>query len=153
VYELAFRSMRQNVKQYYLYFFALIFSVTLYCSFITLEYNDSVQQAMKESKMAFTGFEVASYLLYFIVIFFVLYANYLFVKRRSKEIGLYQLIGMTKGSVVRLMAFENIILFMLAVIIGIGFGFLSSRLFAMILLQLLDIDALVTLTFSMEAVG
>ena len=150
---LVLQSMKKNMKQYYLYFFALIFSVTLYCSFITLEYNDSVQQAMKESKMAFTGFEVASYLLYFIVIFFVLYANYLFVKRRSKEIGLYQLIGMTKGSVVRLMAFENIILFMLAVIIGIGFGFLSSRLFAMILLQLLDIDALVTLTFSMEAVG
>lgn len=150
---LVLQSMKKNMKQYYLYFFALIFSVTLYCSFITLEYNDSVQQAMKESKMAFTGFEVASYLLYFIVIFFVLYANYLFVKRRSKEIGLYQLIGMTKGSVVRLMAFENIILFMLAVIIGIGFGFLNSRLFAMILLQLLDIDALVTLTFSMEAVG
>ena len=37
------------------------------------------------------------------------------MKRRSKEIGLYQLIGMTKGLVVRLIALENIILFVLAV--------------------------------------
>lgn len=50
-------------------------------------------------------------MLYFIVLFFVLYANHLFIKRRSKEIGLYQLVGMTKGLVTRLIAFENILLF------------------------------------------
>lgn len=149
---LVLRSMKKNMKQYYLYFFALIFSVTLYCSFVTLQHNDSVKQAMKGSGTATSGFEVASYTLYFIVIFFVLYANHLFIKRRSKEIGLYQLIGMTKSAVVRLLALENIILFMLAVVIGIGLGFVSSRLFAMILLQMLELDALVELTFSMEAV-
>lgn len=149
---LVLQSMKKNMRQYYLYFFSLIFGVTLYCSFITLRHNESVQKALTDGSTALAGFETASYLLYFIVTFFVLYANHLFMKRRGKEIGLYQLIGMTKGAVVRLLALENIILFMLAVVIGIGLGFVSSRLFAMILLRMLQVDALVTLSFSMEAV-
>lgn len=64
---------------------------------------------------------------------------------------MYQLIGMTKGLIFRLIALENIILFSGAVIIGMVVGFLSSRLFAMILLKVLEQDAVVAMTFSVEA--
>lgn len=150
--QLVFKSMLKNMRHYYLYFFALIFSVTLFFSFVTLQYNESIIEATKASGTATSGFEAASYMLYFIVLFFVLYANHLFIKRRSKEIGLYQLIGMTKGLVTRLIAFENILLFAGAVAFGVGLGLLSSRLFAMILLKLLQFDAIVTMTFSKVAV-
>lgn len=149
--KLVFRSMRKNVKQYYLYFFALIFSVTLCFSFTTLQYNPSVVEALKKSGTATAGFEAASYILYFIVTFFVLYASQLFMKRRSKEIGLFQLIGMTKGLVFRLIALENIILFSLAVMIGMVIGYFSSRFFAMVLLKILEIDMIVQLKFSLDA--
>ncbi|MDN4494023.1 FtsX-like permease family protein [Ureibacillus aquaedulcis] len=148
---LVFRSMRKNVKQYYLYFFALIFSVTLCFSFTTLQYNPSVVEALKLSGTASAGFSAASYILYVIITLFVLYASQLFMKRRSKEIGLYQLIGMTKGLVVRLIALENIVLFILAVGIGMILGFLSSRLFAMVLMKMLEIDLVIRLSFSQEA--
>ncbi len=148
---LVFRSMRKNLKQYYLYFFALIFSVTLCFSFTTLQYNPSVIEALERSGTASTGFRAASYVLYVIITLFVLYASQLFMKRRSKEIGLYQLIGMTKGLVVRLIALENIFLFVMAVCIGMIIGFFSSRLFAMILIKMLEIDMVIHLTFSLEA--
>ncbi|MEO4055265.1 ABC transporter permease [Solibacillus sp. CAU 1738] len=150
--QLVLRSMQKNIKHYYLYFFALIFSVTLYFSFITLQYNESVLKATEKSGTAASGFEAASYLLYFIVTFFVLYANHLFMKRRSKEVGLYQLIGMTKGLITRLIALENILLFVGAVIIGMGLGFLSSRLFAMILLKVLAFESVVSMTLSTQAI-
>lgn len=140
------------MKHYYLYFFALIFSVTLYFSFMTLQYNPSIIEATAASGTATTGFKVASFLLYFIVLFFVLYANHLFIKQRSKEIGLYQLIGMTKGLVARLIALENIVLFVGAVVIGMVMGLLSSRLFAMILLKILHFDDVVALTFNKDAI-
>lgn len=150
--QLVFRSIAKNIKHYYLYFFALIFSVTLYFSFVTLQYNDTVLATTKESGSASAGFSAATYMLYFIILFFVLYANHLFMKRRSKEIGMYQLIGMTKGLIIRLIAFENILLFSGAVLIGMAGGFLSSRLFAMVLLKVLEQDAVVAMTFSLEAV-
>lgn len=151
--QLVYRSMLKNMKHYYLYFFALIFSVTLYFSFITLQFNKSVLAETRNSGTATAGFEVATYLLYFIVLVFVIYANHLFMKRRSKELGLYQLIGMTKGLIFRLLVLENVLLFGGAVLTGIAGGFLSSRLFAMILLKLLGRDLVVGLTFSLEAVG
>lgn len=73
------------------------------------------------------------------------------MKRRSKEIGLFQLIGMTKGLVFRLIALENIILFSLAVMIGMVIGYFSSRFFAMVLLKILEIDMIVQLKFSLDA--
>jgi len=143
--------MKKNMKHYYLYFFALIFSVTLYFSFVTLQNNTEVLATVQESGTATAGFAAATYMLYFIVLFFVLYANHLFMKRRSKEIGLYQLIGMTKGLIVRLLAVESILLFVGAIVLGMLAGFFSSRLFAMMLLRVLEKEALVKMTFSAEA--
>ncbi|WP_313892894.1 ABC transporter permease [Psychrobacillus sp.] len=148
--QLVLRSMKKNIKHYYLYFFALIFSVTLYFSFITLQYNPSVENISGSIKIA-ASLKVAQYLLLFIVVFFVLYANHLFMRRRSKEIGLYQLIGMSKRLVTRLLALENVILWLGAIIIGVGVGFLTSRLFTMILLRILEKEALVSISFSIQA--
>ena len=149
--QLVYRSMLKNMKSYYLYFFSLIFSVTLYFSFKTLRYNDEVTEQLKEGSSASTGFEVTTYLLYFIILVFVLYANQIFMKRRSKEIGLYQLIGMSKGLIFRLIAIENVVLFGGAVIIGIGIGFLTSRLFAMILLKLIGSNYVLGISFSVQS--
>ena len=139
------------MKSYYLYFFSLIFSVTLYFSFKTLRYNDEVTSQLREGSSASMGFEVATYLLYFIILVFVLYANQIFMKRRSKEIGLYQLIGMSKGLIFRLIAIENVVLFGSAVVVGIAVGFLTSRLFAMILLKLIGSNYVLGISFSVES--
>lgn len=146
------RSMLKNMRHYFLYFLSLIFSVTLYFSFVTLQFNEEVLKQASSSPTASAGFKAASYLLYFIVLFFVLYANHLFIKRRSKEIGMYQLIGMTKGLIFRLIAIENIILFSGAVFIGIVAGLLSSRFFTMILMKVIGQDILIKLTFNTQAI-
>ena len=148
--QLVLRSMRKNAKNYYLYVFALIFSVTLYYSFVTLQYNPTITKEIGNG-MSSTILKAASYLLLFIVTFFVLYANKLFMNRRSKEIGLYQLVGMPKGLVTRLIAIENIILWLGAIILGVFTGFITSRIFVMILLKILEKDAFVELSFSLEA--
>lgn len=149
--DLVLRQMLKNMKHYYLYFFALIFSVMLYFAFSTLQFNGQVLDQVEDGSTAAAGFEVATYLLWFIVLVFVLYANHLFMRRRGKEIGMYQLIGMTKGLVFRLLALENAILFVLAVSVGILGGFIGSRLFAMILLKFIGSDFVVGIDFSMEA--
>ena len=50
------------MKHYYLYFFSLIFSVTLYFSFKTLRYNEEVLAKVGGGTKAAIGFEVATYL-------------------------------------------------------------------------------------------
>lgn len=142
--------MRKNIKSYYLYVFALVFSVSLYYSFVTLQYNPAIVNEIGTGRSS-AALKAASYLLLFIVTFFVLYANKLFMNRRSKEIGLYQLVGMSKSLVARLIAIENIILWFSAILIGVLVGLLTSRIFVMILLKIVEKDVFVELSFSMEA--
>ena len=98
------------------------------------------------------AFSVAGILLLVIAGIFVVYANAIFLKRRSREIGLYQLIGLPKRKVARLLIIENILLSTGALIIGIGAGMLVSRLFLLLLMKLIGHEGFITVTFSLMAV-
>ncbi|KPV55797.1 cell division protein FtsX, partial [Paenibacillus sp. A3] len=151
LFELVARSMRKNIKHYYLYFFALIFSTSLYFVFATLQHDSSIVRTSSSDVNFATSFQVAGILLLLIVAVFTVYANRIFLKRRSKEIGLYQLIGLTKKGVARLLIIENVLLGTGALLMGIGSGALVSRLFLLILMKLLGFEGFIALTFSAPA--
>ncbi|MGG3913840.1 FtsX-like permease family protein [Rossellomorea vietnamensis] len=147
---LIFRNLKKNLKNYYLYVFALIFSVALYFAFVTLQYDPSMDAAKGTIKGG-AAVRAASVLLVAIVSIFLLYANTLFIKRRSKEIGLFQLIGMTKNKIFRILSVENFILYFGSLILGILIGFSFSKLIIMILFNITGVDAIATLHFSTKA--
>lgn len=147
---LIFRNLKKNLKNYYLYVFALIFSVALYFAFVTLQYDPSMDAAKGTIKGG-AAVRAASVLLIVIVSIFLLYANTLFIKRRSKEIGLFQLIGMTKNKIFRILSVENFILYFGSLILGILIGFSFSKLIIMILFNITGVDAIATLHFSTKA--
>lgn len=151
LFDLIIRSMRKNVKHYYLYFFALIFSTGLYFVFSTLQYDEATLKVMASDASFNTAFKVAGMLLLFIVVVFAFYANQIFLKRRSKEIGVYQLIGLTRKAVARLLVIENILLGLGALLLGICGGALIARLFLIILLKLIGFAGMVNISFSIEA--
>jgi bacitracin transport system permease protein len=147
---LIYRNLKKNIKNYYLYVFALIFSVGLYFAFVTLQYDPAMDEAKGSVKGA-AALGAASVLLVAIVAIFLLYANTIFIKRRSKEIGLFQLIGLTKGKIFRILSAENLILYFGSMVIGIFVGFAGSRLILMILFKITGVDTEAALTFSTEA--
>lgn len=147
---LIYRNLKKNIKNYYLYVFALIFSVGLYFAFVTLQYDPAMDEAKGSVKGA-AALGAASVLLVAIVAIFLLYANTIFIKRRSKEIGLFQLIGLTKGKIFRILSAENLILYFGSMVIGIFAGFAASRLILMILFKVTGVDTEAALSFSTEA--
>ncbi|MDQ0220382.1 ABC transporter permease [Peribacillus cavernae] len=148
--QLIFRNIKKNLKNYYLYVFALIFSAALYFAFVTLQYDPSMDETKGSVKGA-ASIRAASILLVAIVSIFLLYANSLFIKRRSKEIGLFQLIGMTKNKIFRILSFENLILYFGSLSIGIFAGFSFSKLIIMVLFKTTGVDAIASLRFSSQA--
>lgn len=147
---LIYRNLKKNIKNYYLYVFALIFSVALYFAFVTLQYDPALDE-MKDTVKGAAGIGTASVLLVAIVAIFLLYANTIFIKRRSKEIGLFQLIGLTKGKIFRILSSENLILYFGSMLIGIFIGFSCSRLLLMVLFKVIDVEAQASLNFSSQA--
>jgi bacitracin transport system permease protein len=147
---LVIRNLKKNIKYYYLYIFALVFSVSLYFSFVTLQYDPSMD-VVENSVKGGAAIKAASILLIAIVAIFLLYANTIFIKRRGKEIGLFQLIGMTKSKIFRLLTLENFILYFLSIVIGIFIGVSFSKITIMILFKVTGVQGIAKLHFSPEA--
>lgn len=148
--DLITRNLKKNTKNYYLYVFALIFSVALYFSFVTLRFNPEMDEVSGSIKGA-AAMHASSVLLILIVAVFLLYANMIFIKRRNKEIGLLQLIGLTKGRVFAILSIENLVIYSGSLLIGIMFGFVFSKLITMILFKIIQVKQTVELEFSFAA--
>ncbi|WP_462406778.1 ABC transporter permease [Gracilibacillus sp. Marseille-QA3620] len=147
---LIWRSLKKNLKNYYLYIFALVFSVALYFSFVTLQYDPSMDP-MEGTIKGEASIRSASILLIAIVTIFLVYANNIFMKRRSKEIAMYQLVGMNKSKVFTILNTENSILYFGSLLAGIFVGFSFSKLLMLILIRITNVDNLAKLNFSTEA--
>ena len=147
---LILQNLKKNLKNYYLYIFALVFTVALYFAFVTLQFDPALD-AMEGSVKGAASIRTASMLLLAIVAIFILYANNIFIKRRSTEIGLFQLIGMTKGKIFRILSLENLILYFGALLLGIFVGFAASKLIMMILFTITGIKTEAVLRLSAEA--
>ena len=148
--QLIFRNLKKNISNYYLYVFALVFTVALYFAFVTLQFDPSMDETKGSIKGA-AAIQAASVLLVAIVTTFLLYANNIFIKRRSKEIGLLQLVGMTKGKIFHILSLENLLIYFSSTLVGIFIGFAFSKLILMILFKFTKVNGIASLHFSSEA--
>ncbi|WP_436862526.1 FtsX-like permease family protein [Staphylococcus caeli] len=149
--QIVLKNLRQNVRHYAMYIFALIVSIVLYFSFVTLKYTDSINNE-NSMKIISKGSEIGAYFLFAIIIVFLMYANQLFIKRRTREFALYQLIGLTRGNILRMITIEQIAMFVTTTLIGMVVGVFGSKILLMIVLKILGISTSVSLTFQFPAV-
>ena len=77
------RNLLANVKNHFLYVFALLFSAALYFAFVTLQYDPALNE-MEGSVKGGAAIGAASVLLVAIIGVFNLYANNLFMRRNLK---------------------------------------------------------------------
>lgn len=73
---------------------------------------------------------------------FLLYSNSFVMKQRQKEIGLYNILGMEKGHIARMMLVETVMTSVISMLLGIGLGILGSKLALLLLLKLIHIPAM-----------
>ena len=134
-----------------MYIFSLIVSIVLYFSFVTLKYTESINNVNSMSIIR-KGSELGSYFLFAIILIFLMYANQLFIKRRTREFALYQLIGLTRRNIMRILLIEQAAMFLITGLMGIIIGVFGSKILLMIVLKVLTIDTSVSLTFQLPAV-
>ncbi|SFG37869.1 ABC transporter permease [Sporolactobacillus nakayamae] len=152
LFELARRNMARNFIQYFLYFGSMIISVLIFFIFVSIQYNDEAQAAAADSVKINTAFQAASIVLLIFVALFIWYSNSFFTKRRKKEIGLYALMGLRKKQIGWMLFFENLILGLMSLAVGMFIGMLLSKFFIMILMKLMHITVAVHFSISLPAI-
>ncbi|MDN8760392.1 FtsX-like permease family protein, partial [Staphylococcus aureus] len=83
--------------------------------------------------------KVGAVFLFITIIIFLMYANQLFIKRRTREFALFQLIGLTRQNILRMLAIEQLTFFIITGIIGILVGIVGSELLLNILVKMMHL--------------
>ncbi|MFJ9463040.1 FtsX-like permease family protein [Viridibacillus arvi] len=146
------KNIKYNFYQYFLYLASMTLSITIYFTFLSLQYNNQIILALTDTDKLQSAFGASSILLLLFVSIFIWYSNNFFVKRRKKDIGLYSLLGVEKKQIGRMLFYENFIMGILALFIGLAIGELFSVFFSMILVKLMGFSIAITFTFNSRAI-
>ena len=139
--KLAISNIKRNKGTYIPYMITCIccIAMTYMMFFVTQSKDLSVQvpdSAMVTSIM-FLGIAV----IYIFSFIFLLYSNSFVMKRRQKEIGLYNILGLEKGHIMKMMAVETLFTSVISIIGGIVTGILGSKLALLLLLKIMHVPA------------
>ena len=128
--KLAWGNVRRAGRDYLVYLLTLTLGVTVFYAFNTISMQVDIAGIDEEGLAQVMG-SVLGDLTYFlagVMAFLMVYANNFIMKRRKKEFGLYQVLGMGRGRVATIMALETVIVSVGAFVAGIVLGVGLSQL-------------------------
>ena len=148
--KLAVTNLKNNGKSYVPYILASAFSVMMYFIMDNLYRNRSLVE--KGSPLAIMLSYADVVLLIFSVIF-LFYINSFLIKRRKKELGIYNILGMGKGHLGKMLFLESVITTVASIIGGILAGILFGKLVYLVLLKILYLKRNIVYMISPVSIG
>lgn len=152
LFSIARKNIVKNFTHYFLYFASMIFSIVIYFTFVSLKYDTTIQAASEISTKISSVFSAAAVVLIVFVAIFIWYSNSFFTRKRKKEVGLYCLLGVRKKQIGRMLFYENFLMGVMALLIGLIFGSVLSRLFAALLMKVMGYDVIANFSIAPQAV-
>ena len=149
--KLAFSNLKQNRKLYYPFALAVILTTMILYSFIALATTPHLE-ASYGGRTARSVLGFGSFVVQLVVIILVAYANGYVMKNRSKELGLYSVLGMEKKHLLVMTLWELLFFYILTVGAGLGLGLLFDRLIFALLLKCMGLPVVIQSTFQIGAV-
>ena len=149
--KLAFSNLKQNRKLYYPFALAVILTTMILYSFIALASTPHLENSYGGGA-ARTVLGFGSFVVQLVVIILVAYANGFVMKNRSKELGLYSVLGMEKKHLLIMTLWELLFFYVLTVGVGLGLGLLFDRLIFALLLKCMGLPVVIQSTFQLGAV-
>lgn len=137
--DVVFKNFKWNMKKYFAYFLSSSFSIFLFFIYATIIFNQDISQRDDTEVLTYV-FPITMVAIALFSVFFINYAHSAFIRGRNKEFGVYISFGMDIKELKKMIHMENIIIYMASLIVGIGAGALFSRLFQMIIMNMLDIE-------------
>ena len=150
VYKIAWLLFKNNIKLYKFYMMILIFTIGVYYNFLAVGYNPYVSAMESNLELVHMAGTMCSFVLFFVLMFFMLHSSNFFYKQRYKEIATYILMGIQKKQIARVIAIESAIVGGIALVTGSTLGLLLSKLFFMVLGSASIMNVEIPFYFSMK---
>lgn len=132
---LAVSGIKKNKKLYIPYIISCIGSVTMYYIIAFLSESSAVN-SMRGGMSMGSILGLGKFVIVAFSLLFLLYTNSFLIRRRNKEFGLYNILGMNKKGIYRVITWETLITAAISIGAGLFFGITLSKLAELLLLYL-----------------
>ena len=136
-FRLAFDNLKKNAKMYIPFVLSCILTIMMYYMVSSLSMNPNMMNMIGGDVMQ----QILSLGIYVITVFaviFLFYTNSFLIKRRKREFGLFNILGMEKKHLSIVIALESMIVFLVSMVLGIGIGILLDNAFYLLIAKMLN---------------
>lgn len=142
---LAITNIKKNSKFYFPYLLTFMGTVAMYYVIHAISLNKALPGG--SSMRQLMGFGI--YIMTIFAVIFLFYTNSFLIKRRKREFGLFQILGMEKRHIARVLFCESILVSLVGILGGMALGILFQKFLMMLLLRIVRFD--VSIAFWIEA--
>ncbi|MTB64888.1 FtsX-like permease family protein [Streptococcus sp. zg-86] len=146
IYTLAGTNLLKNRKLYYPFALVTALSATIAYLFTSLSHNPHLAEVYGAKTVTLT-LQFGQYIVLFTVAMMLLYANGFVMKNRSKELGIYTVLGLEKGHLLLMTLVETILFSLVTVGFGLIFGVILDKLIYAILLKTMHVKVVLVSVF------
>lgn len=124
---IAMINLRNNGRTYVPYLLTCILSTAMFYVICSLSLNPDLDTMLGGGYMR-TLLQMGTWIVGFFVIIFLFYTNSFLMKRRKKEFGVFNILGMEKRHISKVIAYETLFTALVSLLAGISLGIVLERL-------------------------
>ncbi len=126
--EISRKLIKNERKQYGLFLFSVLFAVTMVGAYGILQYSPTITNVLVDGGSTQTISQGMFWGSILGIVVFLIYADHLFLKHKSREIGIFLSLGIDRQSVQKMITKEFTVLFLTAALLGLFLSFPLSFL-------------------------
>lgn len=151
--KLAIDGIRKNKRMYIPYIFAGALMVMIYYILQALIKNPALGQMQGGSVIQGTILPLGSGVIAFFSVLFLFYTNSFLIRQRNREFGLYNILGMGKGGIGRIIVWESFFVGGIAILAGLMLGIILAKAAELCLVNLLHFAVSYELRIEVAVIG
>ena len=151
--KLALRNLKRSLKEYSIYVFTVTITMTLLYAFFAIAFSGEMQDLVTTYDNVKSIMIMVSILVTLIIAWLIYYISNFILQKRSREFGMYLLLGMKRTQVSRMFLFEQLALGAVGFFIGCVLGIFVYEILHAILLNIFGFAYAFQLSFSWSACG
>ncbi len=149
-FKLAAENIKKNSKTYIPFMLTCIITIAMFYIILSLSGNPGIA-AMRGASLITIFMSIGSVTVGIFAVIFLFYTNSFLIKRRKKEFGLYNILGMEKRHISAVVFIEIFYTAAISLIIGLPGGILLDKLMYLIISRLLNVEVTLGFYVSVES--
>ena len=153
LYKLAYRNAKRSLSDYAVYLITVTLSFSLMFSFGLVASSDAISNLSEGMDTFQMILDFINIIILFVICFLINYTTKFMFTKRSREFGMYLLLGIRRGKVILIFLTEILLLGLFALILSLPAGFVISQLISMIIVRAFGIPEMIFVTFDPAPAG